>query len=82
MLWPGSFSAIVGRMTAQEGLKSNATEAQNKWARAIKSQVEVTGATALKLRLIPPGEFLMGSTDADIDGVLKRIRPAGASGGT
>jgi formylglycine-generating enzyme required for sulfatase activity len=59
-----------------EAPKSNATEAQNKWARAIKSQVEVTGATALKLRLIPPGEFLMGSTDADIDGVLK-THPAG-----
>jgi formylglycine-generating enzyme required for sulfatase activity len=35
--------------------------------------VEITGAIGLKMRLIPPGEFLMGSTDADIDDVLKKL---------
>jgi formylglycine-generating enzyme required for sulfatase activity len=48
-----------------------ATEAQEKWARALKSKVETTSATGLKMRLIPPGEFLMGSTDADIEEILK-----------
>jgi formylglycine-generating enzyme required for sulfatase activity len=47
------------------------TAAQSKWAGALKSRVEITSSIGLKMRLIAPGEFLMGSTDADIDEILK-----------
>ena len=40
-----------------------ALEYQEAWARRLSSQVEVTNTIGMTLRLIPPGEFLMGSSE-------------------
>ncbi len=49
---------------------------QEEWAAYLKVPVEYTNSLGIKFRLIPPGEFQMGSTSDEIaDG------PAGASGG-
>lgn len=44
---------------------------QETWARYLKVDVEITNKLGMKFRLIPPGEFLMGSTPAQIEEVLK-----------
>ncbi len=46
---------------------AKAQEIQAGWARQLGVPVEVTNALGMKLALIPPGEFLMGSPDADKD---------------
>lgn len=48
---------------------------QEQVARALRLPVEITSSTGLKLKLIPPADFLMGSTDASLDTILK-IFPA------
>lgn len=52
----------------------NLTEAQNyqrDWAKSVglplEKTVELPGGVPMSFRLIPPGEFLMGSTDAELD---------------
>ncbi len=39
---------------------------QQEWARYLGTEVEVTNSIGMKFRLIPPGEFDMGSTDEEI----------------
>lgn len=39
---------------------------QEVWAAHLKLPVEYTNSVGMKLRLIPPGEFLMGSTDEQV----------------
>jgi formylglycine-generating enzyme required for sulfatase activity len=43
---------------------------QEAWARHLETSVERTNSVGLKLVLIPPGEFLMGSTPAQIEKAL------------
>ena len=43
-----------------------AKEYQAEWAKYLKIPVEYTNSIGMKFRLIPPGEFLMGSTAAEI----------------
>ncbi len=55
---------------------------QQEWADYLKVPVEYTNAIGMKFRLIPPGEFMMGSSDADITLALKiaeenKLDPAG-----
>ncbi len=38
---------------------------QDVWAKQLGEPVEITNSLGMKLRLIPPGEFMMGSTDSD-----------------
>ena len=40
-----------------------AAASQESWAKFLGTPVEITNSIGIKLRLIPPGEFLMGSTD-------------------
>jgi formylglycine-generating enzyme required for sulfatase activity len=40
---------------------------QQAWAKHLGQPVEVTNSIGMKLKLIPPGEFLMGSADSDWD---------------
>lgn len=42
-----------------------AQEHQAGWAKRLGQPVEITNSLGMKLRLIPPGEFLMGSPDSD-----------------
>lgn len=44
---------------------------QQAWAKYLKIPVEYTNSIGMKFVLIPPGEFLMGSTPADIDEPLR-----------
>jgi len=39
---------------------------QQEWARYLGTEVETTNSIGMKFRLIPPGEFDMGSTDEEI----------------
>jgi formylglycine-generating enzyme required for sulfatase activity len=43
-----------------------AKEYQDAWARHLGVDVEITNAIGMKLRLIPPGEFTMGSSPEEI----------------
>jgi len=44
---------------------------QRGWARHLGVPVETTNSIGMKLRLIPPGEFTMGTTPAEVDWLLK-----------
>ena len=44
---------------------------QEAWARYLGTQVKTTNSIGMQMTLIPPGEFLMGSSDADIALALK-----------
>ncbi len=43
---------------------------QEEWAAYLKVPVEYTNSIGMKFRLIPPGEFTMGSTSAEIEEAL------------
>lgn len=47
---------------------------QEEWAAYLKVPVEYINSIGMKLRLIPPGEFLMGSTPDEIEVTLDQIR--------
>jgi formylglycine-generating enzyme required for sulfatase activity len=49
-----------------------ATEHQEGWAKHLGVPVEITNSIGMKLVLIPPGEFMMGSPKELIEGELKR----------
>ena len=44
---------------------------QDAWAKHLGTQVETTNSVGQTMILIPPGEFLMGSTDAEVEAALK-----------
>ena len=44
-----------------------AQQHQEAWAKYLKVPVEYTNSIGLKLKLIPPGEFLMGATQAEVN---------------
>ncbi|MGE0609638.1 MAG: SUMF1/EgtB/PvdO family nonheme iron enzyme, partial [Pirellulales bacterium] len=48
---------------------------QQAWADYLKLPLEHTNSLGMKFRLIPPGEFLMGSTTDEIDECLKDFPP-------
>ena len=48
---------------------------QEAWAAYLKVPVEYTNSIGMKFRLIPPGEFLMGSTAEEITAALKDVLP-------
>ena len=43
---------------------------QESWAKHLGSTVEIENSIGMKLRLIPPGEFMMGSPQDEIDALL------------
>jgi serine/threonine protein kinase/formylglycine-generating enzyme required for sulfatase activity len=49
-----------------------AQQHQEAWAEHLKLPIEFTNSIGMKFRLIPPGEFLMGSTPEEIEAELKR----------
>jgi len=46
---------------------TKAKEYQTEWAKHLGVPVELTNSIGMKLMLIPPGEFMMGSPDSDKD---------------
>ncbi len=44
---------------------------QEAWAKHLGTQVETTNSIGMKMVLVPPGEFLMGSTDEQLEVVSK-----------
>ncbi len=44
---------------------------QHAWAKHLGIEVETTNSIGMKMVLIPPGEFLMGSSDDQVDAALK-----------
>lgn len=51
-----------------------AKQHQEEWAKFLKVPVEYTNRLGMKFRLIPPGEFLMGSTAEEIESAMIGIR--------
>jgi formylglycine-generating enzyme required for sulfatase activity len=50
---------------------NQATAYQEAWAKHLGTKVEMENSLGMKLRLIPPGEFMMGSPQAEIDELVK-----------
>jgi formylglycine-generating enzyme len=46
---------------------ATAKAAQQQWAKRLKSEVVETNSIGMKLTLIPPGEFTMGSPETELD---------------
>jgi len=60
---------------------ATAKQHQEAWAKHLGTQVETVNSVGAKMVLIPPGEFLMGSTDEQIEEALKvaeKIKAASA----
>jgi formylglycine-generating enzyme required for sulfatase activity len=47
---------------------------QEAWAGHLETEVESTNTVGMKLRLIPPGEFLMGSPHEEIEELVRSTR--------
>lgn len=54
---------------------TQAKQSQDEWAAYLKVPVEYTNSIGMKFRLIPPGEFMMGSTASEIDELLELPDP-------
>ena len=52
-----------------------AQQHQEAWAKYLGVPVEYTNTLGMKFRLIPPGEFTMGSTPSEIEAALKFVSP-------
>jgi formylglycine-generating enzyme required for sulfatase activity len=48
---------------------------QEEWAKYLQIDVEYTNTLGMQFVLIPPGEFTMGSTAAEIEAALKDVSP-------
>lgn len=46
-------------------------ESRDAWAKYLGQPIEITNSIGMKLILIPPGEFQMGSSDADVAAAIK-----------
>ncbi len=55
---------------------------QEAWAKHLGIEVETPNSVGMKMVLIPPGEFLMGSTDEQVEAALKAAREEKADAGT
>src|SRR5207302_200312 len=55
---------------------AQAKKNQAAWASYLGVPVEYTNSIGMKFVLIPPGEFTMGSTPAEIEAALKVVDPS------
>jgi len=51
-----------------------ARQHQEAWAKHLGTEVETTNSIGMKMRLIPPGEFLMGSSDKELAKLLEEAK--------
>lgn len=64
--WPADAPApAIAPFDAEQAKKH-----QEEWAAYLRVPIEYTNSIGMKFRLIPPGEFLMGSTAAEIEEAL------------
>jgi formylglycine-generating enzyme required for sulfatase activity/tRNA A-37 threonylcarbamoyl transferase component Bud32 len=56
---------------------AQAKKHQEAWAKHLATTVETTNSVGAKMILIPPGEFLMGSSDEQVAAVVERAEPNG-----
>jgi serine/threonine protein kinase/formylglycine-generating enzyme required for sulfatase activity len=56
--------------------EKQAKQHQEAWARYLGVDVEITNAIGMKLRLIPPGEFTMGSSPEEIKRAVAQVPEA------
>ncbi|QDU31403.1 Serine/threonine-protein kinase PrkC [Anatilimnocola aggregata] len=54
---------------------------QAAWAQYLGTEIETTNSVGAKMVLIPPGEFMMGSTDEQVEAALKAADEIKADGG-
>lgn len=54
---------------------AQAKKHQEEWAAYLKVPVEYTNSIGMKFRLIPPGEFMMGSTKEEIEEAIPSAHP-------
>ncbi len=67
--WPeGAPAPAIAPFDAAQAKKH-----QEEWAAFLKVPVEYQNGIGLKFRLIPPGEFLMGSTDEEVEDSLSYV---------
>jgi len=59
----------------------DASQPQKTWAEKLDLPAQTTNSIGMKLVLIPPGEFEMGSSRAEIDRLLQEARARGLSRG-
>ena len=55
---------------------------QDAWAKHLGTKVETTNSLGAKMILVPPGEFLMGSSDEQVEAALKVAEEIQADQGT
>ena len=66
-VWPNDQPApAIAPFTSDQ-----AKQHQEAWAKHLGLEVETTNSIGMKFRVIPPGEFLMGSSDEEIESILK-----------
>ncbi len=70
----GRGSTAVAPFDADE-----AARYQAEWAEHLGVDVETTNSIGITFRLIPPGEFLKGSTEDEAEAHVVEIAPLGAS---
>lgn len=69
--WPQNAPApAIAPFTAEQ-----AQQYQAAWAKYLNVPVEYSNALGMKFRLIPPGEFLMGSTPQELEAALQALPP-------
>jgi len=61
---------------------ATAKQHQRAWATYLETQVETVNSVGAKMVLIPPGEFLMGSTDEQVEAALKVAEEINANKGS
>jgi formylglycine-generating enzyme required for sulfatase activity len=66
---PGSPPLAIAPFDAAQARKH-----QEAWAKHLGVPVEITNSIGMKLILIPPGEFMMGSTQEEVDRLLKEAK--------
>ena len=70
-LKPGDVAEVTPPSAIAPFDAAQAKAHQEAWARYLGTTVETTNSVGAKMILIPPGEFLMGSSDEQIEAALK-----------
>lgn len=71
---PASPPADAPRLAIAPFGREKAKAHQQAWADCLGIPVEDTNSIGMQLRLIPPGEFLMGSSDELIDAAIRSVK--------
>jgi eukaryotic-like serine/threonine-protein kinase len=67
-------STPVQPSIAQPALAEHARQQQAAWAERLMVPIETTNSLGMKLRLVPPGEFMMGTSADEIAAIMEEAR--------